>query len=110
MYYNLTHSHTMTPFDGSWKKAFENIVRKGEIACTSNFSFSYIVFYSIKGIIIIFVTFYLSSANDFSFVWSKILLCGNALSQFIRCYSSSSYKRIRTTFTDTLHSLKVFFV
>ena len=30
------------------KKAFENIVRKGEIAGTSNFSFSHNVFYSIK--------------------------------------------------------------
>ena len=31
------------------KKPFVNIVRKGEIACTSNFSFSHNVFYSIKG-------------------------------------------------------------
>ena len=38
----LTHSNTMTPL------AFENIVGKGEIACTSNFSFSHNVFYSIK--------------------------------------------------------------
>ena len=38
----------MTPFDASTKKTFENIVGKGEIACTSNFSFSHNVFYSIK--------------------------------------------------------------
>ena len=41
--YLLNHSHTMTPFDGSGKEPFENIVGKEEIACTSN------IFYSIKG-------------------------------------------------------------
>ena len=40
--------HTMTPFASLGKKPIENIVGKGEIACTSNFSFSHIVFYSIK--------------------------------------------------------------
>ena len=39
----------MTPFE-AFKKPFENIVGKGEIACTSNFSFSHNVFYSIKDI------------------------------------------------------------
>ena len=39
---------------GSWewvkaKKPFENIVEKGEIACTSDFSFSRIISYTIKG-------------------------------------------------------------
>ena len=29
--------------------------------------------------IIIFVTFNMSSANAFSFIWSKILSCGNGL-------------------------------
>ena len=43
-----TYSHTMTPFDGSGNEEIENIVGKGEIARTSNFSFSHIVFYSIK--------------------------------------------------------------
>ena len=43
----LTHSYTMTPLTGLGKKPFENIVGKGEIACTSNFSFSHSVFYSI---------------------------------------------------------------
>ena len=38
----------MTPFDVPRKEAFENIVGKGEIACTSNFSFSHNVFYSVK--------------------------------------------------------------
>ena len=38
----------MTPFDASGKEAFENIVGKGEIACTSNFSFCHNVFYFIK--------------------------------------------------------------
>ena len=33
---------------GLKKKPFENNVGKGEIACTSNFSFSHYVFYSIK--------------------------------------------------------------
>ena len=44
----FTHCHTMTPFDGSGNEAFENIVGKGEIACTSNFSFFHSVFYFIK--------------------------------------------------------------
>ena len=48
LYKKLTHSNTMTPLTGLGKKPFENIVRKGEIACTSNFSFSYNVFSSIK--------------------------------------------------------------
>ena len=42
---HLIHSHTMT---GLGKKPFENIVGKGKIACTSNFSFSHNVFYSIR--------------------------------------------------------------
>ena len=33
----LTHSHTMTPFDAHWKQAFENTVRKGEIARDKQF-------------------------------------------------------------------------
>ena len=44
-------------------------MEKGEITCTSNFSFSHNVFYSIKESkteIIIFVTFNLSSATIFS--------------------------------------------
>ena len=48
LFCSLTFSHTMTPFDGSMKEAFKNIAGKGEIACTSNFSFSHNVFYSIK--------------------------------------------------------------
>ena len=46
---------------GLGKKNFENIVGKGEIACTGNFSFFHNVFFSIKDIII-FVTFNLLSA------------------------------------------------
>ena len=48
VYHQLNHTDTMTPFDGLVKKPFENIVGKGEIACTSNFSFSRNIFYSIK--------------------------------------------------------------
>ena len=33
----LTHSHTMTPFDASGKKPFENAVGKGEIAHNEQF-------------------------------------------------------------------------
>ena len=40
-----TQWHLLT---GLGKKPFENIVGKGEIACTSNFSFSHNIFYSIK--------------------------------------------------------------
>ena len=73
----------MTPLRDLGKKPFENPVGEGKITCTSNFSFSHIVFYSIKDRnyhFIIFVTFNLSSANAFSLLWSKILSCGNALS------------------------------
>ena len=34
---NLTHSHTMTPFDAPGNKPFENIVGKGEIARNEQF-------------------------------------------------------------------------
>ena len=44
----LTNSHTMTPFDDFRKEAFQKHCGKGETACTSNFSFSHNVFYSIK--------------------------------------------------------------
>ena len=33
----ITHSHTMTPFDAPGKQAFENTVRKGEIARNEQF-------------------------------------------------------------------------
>ena len=33
---------------GLEKKPFKNILGKGEVACTSNFSFSHNIFYSIK--------------------------------------------------------------
>ena len=47
--FQLTHSHTMTPFDVSGKEAFfENIVGKEKMLVTSIFSFSHNVFYSIK--------------------------------------------------------------
>ena len=38
----------MTPFGGSEKEAFWKHCGKGEIACTSNLSFSYNVSYAIK--------------------------------------------------------------
>ena len=34
---DLTHSHTMTPFDTPAKQPFENTVGKGEIACDKQF-------------------------------------------------------------------------
>ena len=61
------------------KKPFENIVGKGEIACTGNVSFSHDVFYSIKAEIIIFVPCSLSSANTFNLVLVQILVRGNGL-------------------------------
>ena len=33
----LTHSHTMTPYDAPRKQAFENTVEKGEIARNEQF-------------------------------------------------------------------------
>ena len=83
-----THSHTMTAFDGSGKKPFENIVGKGKIACTSNFTFSHNVFTLSRIEIIIFVTFNLPSANAFNLVCSKILLCGNGLRTYMTNSSS----------------------
>ena len=45
----LTHSHTMTPFDSSRKDAFwKHYGKRKKNACTSNFSISHTVFYSIK--------------------------------------------------------------
>ena len=75
----LTHSHTMTRFDGRGKKPFENIVGKREIACTSNFFFSTMFSTLSKTEMIIFVRFNLSSTNAFNLVWFKILFCGNGL-------------------------------
>ena len=69
----------MTPFDGPGKEAFEIFVGKGDIACTSNFSFPTIFSTLSKTELIIFVTFNLSSANALNLVWSKILSCGNGL-------------------------------
>ena len=54
---------------------------KGEIACTSNFSFSHNVFLLYQRQILS-ILLHLSSANAFNLVWSKILLCGNGLSAF----------------------------
>ena len=67
---------------GFGNKPFENIVGKGEIACTSNFSFSHNIFYSIKGRNYHFCynqLQFVTSANAFNLVWSEILLCGNGL-------------------------------
>ena len=69
---------------GLGKKPFENIVEKGEIACTSNFSFSHNVFSSIKDRNYHFLLYFnLSSANAFNLVLSKILLCGNGLNKLL---------------------------
>ena len=64
---------------GLGKKPFESIVEKGEIACTSNFSFPTMFSTLSKTEMIILVTFNLSSANAFNLVWSKILSCENGL-------------------------------
>ena len=67
---------------GLRKKPSENIVGKGEIACTSNFSFSHNVSFSIKDSDYHFFRINLSSANAFNLVWSEILLCGNGLNRW----------------------------
>ena len=51
----LTHSHTMTPFDAFGKEAYQNIAGKGENA-GNQFS----------TLMIIYVTVILSSANAFN--------------------------------------------
>ena len=61
------------------KKPFENIVGKGEIACTSNSPFPTMFSTLSKTEIIIFVTFNLSSENAFSLVWCKNFSCENGL-------------------------------
>ena len=64
----------MTPFEASGKEAFSKHCGEKEkllvqaICSTPS-----------KTEITIFVTFNLSSANDFNLVWSKILSCGNGL-------------------------------
>ena len=61
---------------GLEKKLFENIVGKGEIACTSNFSFFHNVFYFIRQMIV-FVTFDSLSAKSFNLVGPKFYCVGN---------------------------------
>ena len=56
-----------------------DLVAKGEIACTSNFSFSHHVSTQSKIEKTTFVTFNLLSANAFNLVGSKILSCGKGL-------------------------------
>ena len=68
----------MTPLTGLEKEPFENIVGKGEIACTCNFSFSHNVFYSIKhrNYHVCYTEFV--SAIAFNLIWSF----GNGLRKF----------------------------
>ena len=76
----LTHSHTITPFDGSGKKAFWKHSGKRRNCLYKQFLlFPQCFFYSIKDRNHHFDTFNLSSAIAFNLVWSKILLCGNWL-------------------------------
>ena len=43
------HYQAVLHFDALKIIAVENIVRKGEIACSSNFSFSHNVFFTLRG-------------------------------------------------------------
>ena len=58
------------------KKAFENIVGKGEILVTSIFNFSHNVFYLFHNKLLFWVALILSSAHAFNLVGSKILSFG----------------------------------
>ena len=70
--------HNDTPLTHLGKKPFENIVGKGEIACTSNFSFSPLCFLLYQRQKLSFLL-HLSSAIAFNLVWSKLLSCRNGL-------------------------------
>ena len=75
----LTHSHTMTHFDGFGKEAFRKHFWKRRNGLYKQFFLFPQCFLLCQTEIIIFVTFYLSSANAFNLVWLKIVLCGNGL-------------------------------
>ena len=74
----LTLYHPIPTFSNPKKKALENTVGKGENAGKQPFLFSPSVFYS-KRKTVILSKFYLSSANAFNLVTSKILLSGKGL-------------------------------
>ena len=57
----------MTPFDTPGKQAFENTVGKGEIARTSNFSFTHGVFYPFRELSDIFIKFKIVVCRLFQF-------------------------------------------
>ena len=52
---DLTHSHTMTPFDAPGKQAFWKHWEKEILLVTSNFSYSRSVFYLVGELCAIFV-------------------------------------------------------
>ena len=59
-----------------WKKAFENILRKGENASRQHFSFSKNVIFPLTVLFMVLVTFKLSSANAFHLDKAKTLSLG----------------------------------
>ena len=83
LFHRLTHSHTMTHFDGSGKEAFLKTVWEKEKLLVQAISPFCTMFSPLsKTEITFFVTFNLSSANAFNLVWSNILLFGNGLKRF----------------------------
>ena len=78
--HSLTHSQTVTPFDGSGRKTLWG----KEILFVQAISpFSKMFSSRSKTKIIIFVTFKFSSPNALNSVWFKVWSCGNGL----KCYS-----------------------
>ena len=64
----LTHSHTMTPFDAPGKQAFlKTLWVKEKLLVTSNFSFSHCVFYLFGYFSAIFVKFDIVVCKLFQF-------------------------------------------
>ena len=74
----LTHSHTKTPFDGSGKEAFWKHCGKRRNCLYKQFLLFPQCFLLYQRQKLSFLL-HLSSANAVNLVWSKILLCGNAL-------------------------------
>ena len=63
----LTHSHTMTPFDAPGKQAFWKLWEKEKLLETSNFSFSHSDFYLFGKLSAIFVKFEIVVCKLFQF-------------------------------------------
>ena len=72
LYWGLTHSHTMTPFDALGNKPFNDTVGKGEIARDEQFLLLPVFSTCLDNFLSFSWNLKLSSANSFSLEASKI--------------------------------------